>query len=160
MMYNESIFLELRKQNKNKMKSWPTTKEKNKNKIKSSGLWILSSLVSCLCILSEESWILSSLGLFASLKSLMKKLVDWKQRQGPKEKKNKVSVTNWLGLLFVRTHSKGGLCFSWLWRLAHVPQSSSNWQLLFPLIKAMPYPCAVLFKDKMISASDHDFTIM
>jgi len=43
-------------------------KEKNKNKIKSSsGLWILSSLVSCLCILSEESWILSSLGLFASL---------------------------------------------------------------------------------------------
>jgi hypothetical protein len=108
MMYNESIFLELRKQKKKKLKSWPpTTKEKKKKKEKSSGLWILSSLVSCLCILSEESWILSSLGLFASLKSLMKKLVDWKQRQGPKEKKNKVSVTNWLGLLFVRTHSKG-----------------------------------------------------
>jgi hypothetical protein len=47
-------------------------KEKNKNKIKSSELWILSSLVSCLCSLSEESWVLlSSLGLFASLKKIV-----------------------------------------------------------------------------------------
>jgi hypothetical protein len=98
-MYNEIFFFRVKKTNQKKTEVMTHNKEKNKNKLKSSGLWILTSLVSCLCSLSEESWILSSLGLFASVKSL-KKMVDWKQGQGTKEKKNKVCLCNKLTWAF------------------------------------------------------------